>query len=175
MSVRSVLADPSTSGTWTLSTDRSSIRFTNRTLWGLLKVNGHFADFDGSGRIGDDGTISGRLVVRAASVHTGIGKRDEHLRSGDFFDTDAAPEITVEVFGATPTGDHSVDLDATMTMRGTTLPLPLQATVTRVGNDALHIVGRATVDRTRWGVTGNMAGMIPATTDLVADTTFVRG
>ena len=68
----------------------------------------------------------------------------------------------------------AVDIDATMTVRGTTLPLPLQATVTGLGNDTIHIVGRATIDRTRWGVSGNMAGMMPSTAELVADTTFVK-
>lgn len=174
MTVRSLLADPSTSGAWTLDTARSSVRFTNKTMWGLLKVNGRFTDVSGSGQIGDDGTVSGRLTIRADSVQTGIGKRDEHLRSPDFFDTGNSPEIVIEVTGATPSGDRTVDIDATMTVRGTTLPLPLQATVTGLGNDTIHIVGRATIDRTRWGVSGNMAGMMPSTAELVADTTFVK-
>lgn len=174
MTVRSVLADPSTSGVWTLATDRSSIRFTNKTLWGLFKVNGRFTDFEGAGRIGDDGSVSGRLTIAVASLKTGIGKRDEHLRSPDFFDADRFPEIVVEVAGASPTGDHSVELAATLTIRGTTRPLPLTATVTRLGNDTLHIVGRTDVDRTAWGVSGNMAGMMPPTTALVADTLFVK-
>lgn len=59
-------------------------------------------------------------------------------------------------------------------MRGTTRPLPMQATVTLLGNDTLHVVGRATIDRTEWGVSGNMAGMMPTTTALVADTTFLK-
>ena len=174
MTVHSMLADPSSSGTWTLAPDRSSVRFTNKTMWGLLKVNGRFTDVSGSGQIGDDGRVSGRLTIRAASIQTGIGKRDEHLRSADFFDADNSPEIAIEVDGATPTGDQTVDLKATLSVRGTTLPLPLQATVTRQDNDTIHLVARATIDRTKWGVSGNMAGMMPPTTELVADTTFVK-
>jgi polyisoprenoid-binding protein YceI len=174
MTVRSVLADPSMAGIWSLSPDRSSVRFTNKTLWGLVKVNGEFGDVSGAGQFGP-GDITGRLSIRAASVRTGIGKRDEHLCSADFFDTDAHPEITIDVGGATPTGEQTVDFAATMTIRGITLPLPLSATVTRLGNDTVHIVGRAAIDRTRWGVSGNMIGMMPATAALVADTTFVRG
>ena len=174
MTVRSLLADPSTSGPWTLAADRSSVRFSNKTLWGLFTVKGQFTDVVGSGEIGSDGAVSGRLVIRADSLATGIGKRDEHLRSPGFFDTGNSPEIVIEGTGATPSGDRTVDIDATMTVRGTTLPLPLQATVTGLGNDTIHIVGRATVDRTRWGVSGNMAGMMPSTAELVADTTFVK-
>lgn len=174
MTVRSILADASMAGTWSLATDRSSVRFTNKTLWGLVKVNGEFEDVSGTGQFGP-GEITGRLSIKAASVKTGIVKRDEHLRTADFFDTDTHPEITIDISGATPTGDRTVDFAATMTVRGTTLPLPLSATVSRMGNDTLHIVGRATIDRTRWGVSGNMFGMMPTTTALVADTTFVRG
>lgn len=174
MTVRSVLADPSTTGHWTLAPERSSMRFANKTLWGLVNVRGHFAAVSGDGEIGADGSVSGRLNIASASLRTGIGKRDEHLRSADFFDADNFPEIAVAVTGARPVGEHTVDLDATLTIRGTALPLPLQATVTRLANDTLHVVAHATVDRTRWGVSGNMLGMLPTTAKLVADTTFVK-
>lgn len=174
MTVRSVLADPSTSGVWALAADRSSVKFTARTLWGLVKVNGSYGDITGTGRIETNGAVSGRLTIAAASVKTGIAKRDEHLRSPDFFDTEQFPEIIVEVGGAEPTGDHSAALAATLTARGVTRPLPLTAIVTLLGNDTLHIVGRAEIDRNDWGVSGNTAGMIPATTALVADTFFVK-
>jgi len=174
VTVQSVLSDPSMAGTWSLAPDRSSVRFTNKTLWGLVNVNGEFEDVVGSGRFGPDG-VTGRLTIGAASIRTGIGKRDEHLCGSDFFDTDNFPEIIIDVAGATPTGDHTVGLAATMNVRGTTLPLPIEATVTRLGDDTVHIVGRATIDRTRWGVSGNMFGMMPNTATLVADTTFTRG
>jgi polyisoprenoid-binding protein YceI len=174
MTVQSLLADPAILGTWTLVADRSSVRFTNRTLWGLVKVHGEFTDVSGTGQIGADGTVTGRLNIQAASVRTGIGKRDEHLRSADFFDADNAPKIVIDISGVVPAGEHTADVEATMAVRGTTLPLPLQATVTRLDNDSLHLVGRTTIDRTRWGVSGNMMGMMPAATELVADTIFVK-
>ncbi len=60
---------------------RSSVRFKNKTLWGLVPVNGEFTDVSGDGQITAKGTVFGRVDIRAASVRTGIGKRDEHLRS----------------------------------------------------------------------------------------------
>lgn len=175
MTLRGLLADPGVVGTWTLLPERSSVRFTNRTLWGLVKVNGEFGDVSGTGRIDPDGSVSGRLEIGAASLRTGIGKRDEHLRSADFFDTARFPQIAVEVGAATPNGDHSARLDSTLTVRGATLPLGLAATVTRLANDTVHIVGRTEIDRTAWGVSGNMAGMMPRMTAVVADLTFVKG
>lgn len=58
--------------------------------------------------------------------------RDKHLRSPDFFDTDNHPDITVEV-----TGPQS----ATLTIRGTTLPLPLplHTTIARVDAGTVRV------------------------------------
>jgi hypothetical protein len=36
------------------------------------------------------------------------------------------------------------------------------------------VTARTKVDRTRWGIDGNMAGMIPTTTALTADAVFTR-
>ena len=168
MTVQTVLEDPAAIGTWKLVPERSSVTFTNKTLWGLIPVNGRFTDVSGEGTVAAGGVVSGRLTIRAASLRTGIGKRDEHLRSADFFDAENFPEITVEVTGAGPGGE----LEATLSIRGTTLALPLNATVTLLDQHSVQVTARAQVDRTRWGVSGNMMGMMPTTTTLAADTVF---
>ena len=71
------------------------MRFKNKTLWGLVPVNGEFTDVSGDGHITAKGAVFGRVDVRAASLRTGIGKRDEHLRSPDFFDVKKYPEISM--------------------------------------------------------------------------------
>ena len=170
MTLQTVLEDPAAIGTWTLVPDRSEVTFTNKTLWGLVPVKGRFTDVSGRGTVGAGGAIAGRLDIRAASLRTGIGKRDEHLRSADFFDADKYPEITVEVTGAGPDGD----LQAALSIRGTTLTIPLTATVSRLDRDSVRVTTRFQVDRTRWGVSGNMIGMMPTTTTLAADAVFVK-
>ncbi|AQT81129.1 hypothetical protein B1R94_20520 [Mycolicibacterium litorale] len=172
--LQSLLDDPTFAGTWTLVPARSSVRFKNKTFWGLVPVNGEFTDVSGSGQITANGGVVGQVEIRAGSLSTGIGKRDEHLRSADFFDTEAHPEIRVEVTGAQPTGTDSVDLNATLTVRGTTAPLPLTATISRLGDGNVQVSTRTTVDRTKLGVSGNMVGMIPATTTLLADLVFAK-
>ena len=99
------LTDPQLAGTWTLDPERSSVRFTSRTLWGLVPVNGRFTDVTGEGRITTDGTLSGRVVIRADSVRSGIGMRDHHLQAADFFDAERFPAIVVEVNGIGSGGD----------------------------------------------------------------------
>lgn len=172
--LQSLLADPDTAGVWNLVPGRSSVRFKNKTLWGLVAVNGEFADVSGDGQITAKGAVFGRLDVRAASLRTGIGKRDEHLRSPDFFDVEKHPDISVVVTDVTATGERSADLRTELTVRGTTRPLPLSATVEPLGDGTVRISAQTTVDRTAFGVSGNMVGMIPATTTLIADLVFAK-
>ena len=170
--LQSLLADPGTAGVWNLVPARSSVRFKNKTLWGLAAVNGEFTDVSGDGQITAKGAVFGRLDVRAASLRTGIGKRDEHLRSPDFFDVEKYPEISVVVTEVTATGERTADLRAELTVRGTTRPLPLSVGVEGVGDRTVRISAQTTVDRTAFGVSGNMVGMMPATTTLIADLVF---
>jgi polyisoprenoid-binding protein YceI len=170
MTTHNPMTDPALAGTWTLDADRSSVRFTSRTLWGLVPVNGRFTDVTGEGRLTGEGQLSGQLVIRADSVRTGIGMRDHHLQAADFFDAERFPEIVVEVTGIAPDGD----LAATLTIRGATLPLPVTTTVRRLDSDAVTITARGEIDRTRWGVSGNMLGMMPPATTLVTEAVFTR-
>ena len=170
MTLARVTADPAASGTWTLVPDRSSIRFSNKTMWGLVPVNGQFTEFTGEGRIAAQDEVSGRLIIQAASLKTGMGKRDEHLRSADFFDAEKFPQITIEVNGLGSDGS----LNTTLSVRGTTLPLPLTVTAEPLGDGTLQVTARAEVDRTRWGVSGNMFGMMPTATTLIADAVFAK-
>jgi polyisoprenoid-binding protein YceI len=169
MSSQTLLTDPQLAGAWTLDPVHSSVRFTSKTLWGLIPVNGRFTDVTGEGRITPDGQVSGRLVIRAGSVRTGIGMRDHHLQAADFFDVERFPEIVVELTGIAPNGD----LAATLSIRGTTLPLPVATTVAR-RSDGVQITARGEIDRTRWGVSGNMLGMMPPATTLVTEALFAR-
>jgi len=170
MTLQRVLADPAAIGTWALVPDRSSIKFGSKTLWGLVPVNGRFTDVTGDGNVAADGAVTGHIKIGAASVKTGIKKRDEHLQSADFFDTENFPEITVEVSGVGADGD----LNAALRVRGTTLPIPLAATVTPLGDGTVQVAARTTVDRTKWGVSGNTMGMIPAGTTLIAEAVFIK-
>ena len=107
------------------------------------------------------GSLGSRAIARAASVKTGIKKRDEHLCSTDFFDADAHPEISVVVTDVTPTGEGTADLRTELTVRGITRPVPLSATIEHAGDGTVRISTQTTVDRTAFGVSGNMAGMMP--------------
>jgi polyisoprenoid-binding protein YceI len=172
--VETWLSDPDNAGVWTLVPERSTVGFRNRSFWGLLPVKGTFTDVSGDGQLTAKGAVFGRLDVRAASVQTGIGKRDQHLRSADFFDIDRFPHISVEVTALQPTAGNSADLRATLAVKDHREALPLPATVTVAADGTVRISARTRIDRTRWNVTGNLMGMVTKTTTLVVDAVFVK-
>ncbi len=89
--VDTLLNDPGTAGVWSLDPDRSTVGFSIKNFWGLISVKGRFTDVSADGHITGKGAIFGRLDIQVASLRTGIGKRDEHLRSADFFDAERYP------------------------------------------------------------------------------------
>jgi polyisoprenoid-binding protein YceI len=159
-------------GVWSVVPDRSSIRFENKTMWGAMKVRGDFIEFSGGGQIEDARTVSGRIEIKAASVHTGLGKRDEDLRSAAFFDVEKYPNITVAVSSGEPTGEDTVRLHADLTAKGITAPMLLEAVVEVLDDGNVRLTTQTTIARKQFAVEGNMFGMVGAKTTLKADLVF---
>jgi polyisoprenoid-binding protein YceI len=159
---------------WSLDHDRSTVGFRIKNFWGLIPVNGRFTDVNGDGQITGKGAIFGRLDIRVASLRTGIGKRDEHLRSADFFDADRYPEISVEVTAVHPKSGDTADLQATFTIKGVTAPVPLPVQVSTLGDGAVRVVTSAVIDRDQFDIGWNQLGMVAKTATVSADAYFVR-
>src|SRR3954447_2388552 len=76
-------------GSWRLDPARSSVAFHVRHFYGLMTVKGEFADYESTLDLG--ATPAVELAIQAATLETKLAKRDEHLRSDDFFDVDHHP------------------------------------------------------------------------------------
>ncbi|HEY6855906.1 MAG TPA: YceI family protein [Mycobacterium sp.] len=172
--VETLLNDPDTAGVWNLVPDRSTVSFKIRNMWGLISVKGRFTDFSGDGQITGKGAIFGRLDIRAASLNTGIGKRDKHLRSADFFDVERFPEISVVVTAVEPSTGNTADLRATFSIKGVTSPLPLPVQVTVLDDGAVRVSTKTEVDRAQFDLGWNRLGMVGKTATASADAYFVR-
>ena len=172
--LETLLSDPDMAGVWNIVPDRSAITFSVRNMWGLLNVRGRFTEFTGDGQLTGAGAVFGRLDIRAASLRTGIGRRDRHLRSADFFDVERFPEISVVVTAVHPTTGKTADLRASFTIKGVTAPLPLPATITELDDGSIQISGETKVDRSQFDLGWNKLGAIGATATAAAQAVFVR-
>jgi len=145
-------SDPKTlTGRWALDASRSSVTFTTKAMW-VLPVKATVTALEGSGNVADDGSVQGTLVFDAATFDTRNKKRDQHLRSADFFDVSRYPTLTVDVLGATPTAAGGYQIAATLTIRGRSRPVTLPASVV-VDGDVATVTVETDIDRSEWGLT----------------------
>ncbi|HUH67697.1 MAG TPA: YceI family protein [Mycobacterium sp.] len=172
--LETLLNDPDMVGVWNIVPDRSAITFKIKNMWGLLNVKGRFTGFNGDGQLTGKGAVFGRLDIRAASLNTGIGRRDKHLRSADFFDVGRFPEISVVVTAVHPATGKAADLRVNFTIKGITAPLPLPVTITELEDGSIQICGETKVDRSQFDLGWNKFGMIGATATAAAEAIFVR-
>ncbi|BCZ20377.1 YceI family protein [Mycobacterium senriense] len=172
--LETLLHDPDMAGVWNLAQDRSAITFKIRNMWGLLNVKGRFTDFGGDGQLTGKGAVFGRVDIRAASLDTGIGRRDKHLRSADFFDVDRFAEISVVVTAVQPTKGKAADLRTTFTIKGVTAEVPLPVTISELDDGSIRITGETKLDRERFDLGWNRLGMMSSSATVAADAIFVR-
>ena len=173
-SLSEFFSDPASTGTWTVVPDQSTIAVKAKSMWGVVPVKGRFTEFSGDGQITAPQTVSGRIDIKAASLRTGIRRRDEHLHSGDFFEAEKFPDISVLVTGAEAVDNDTIGLRAELTIKGTTKPLQLKTKVTPVGDGGMRLSTQTTVNRQDFGVDGNMMGMIGDNATISGDVVFRR-
>ena len=149
--------------TWRLDPAHTDIAFSAKHMM-ITTVRGSFGDVDGTLVIdeADAPTARGEIRVRTASINTGFGARDEHLRSADFFDAATYPQIVVRFDGVEPTGPDRFRVSADITIRDITRSVPFDVeyvgtTTNMRGGRHIAFTARAKIDREAWGLTWNMA------------------
>jgi polyisoprenoid-binding protein YceI len=123
-----------TAGRWAIDQVHSDISFTARHMM-VSKVRGHFRDFAGEIVTGSDPRESQvSATIELASVDTNNEMRDNHVRSGDFFDAAAHPTATYRSTGVVEQdGDFLVEGD--LTLKGVTKQVPLKLEINGFGPD----------------------------------------
>jgi polyisoprenoid-binding protein YceI len=98
------------------------------------------------------------VTIDTTSVDTNHAKRDEHLRSPDFFNAKEFPKMTFKSTKIEKTGDKTGKLHGDLTMLGVTKPVVLDVTFNKDGvspASKLETAGfsaRGTVKRTEFGM-----------------------
>ncbi|HUZ09347.1 MAG TPA: YceI family protein [Acidimicrobiales bacterium] len=115
-------------GTYTIDQIHSTVGFVARHLVGA-KVRGKFTEFSGTiviAEVPEQSSVQADVAV--ASVETGQEQRDAHLRSGDFFEAESFPNLTLRSTGLTGSGGNEYVLQAELTVRGVTKPVDFDLT-----------------------------------------------
>ena len=149
-------------GRWQLDPQRSSVEFRARHFWGLGTVTGHFDDYEGRLDLSADPAIE--LTIDAAHVQTGNPKRDQHLRSAEFFDAENHPSVQFVSNSVVLQGD-TLRVRGYLFARDQSIPLELDARVRRV-NGELEIEAATSASHRELGMTWNPLGMIPPHSEL---------
>ena len=121
-------------------------------MWGVAKVTDTISTVHGSGTVGDDGVVSGELVLDAISLDTRLKRRDKHLRGRDFFDVDTYPTFTFTASEATVLPDGAVGIKGSLRIKDKSCPLDVVATLTMQASGRITLGAEAAIDRREWGV-----------------------
>lgn len=161
-------------GTWQLDSTASTVALRHRTMWGLVTVKGAFAAVTGTGEVRSDGSAVGTLTLDAASLDTRSAKRDEHLRSADFFDVANHPEITFAVRSAELRDGEEVHVVGQLTVRGVSRPKSVTARLVGADGTSLTLETEFTVEREQFGMSWNQLGMMRGLTTVTGTLRFTR-
>jgi len=168
-----LLKDGKLAGSWALDAARSEIGLKSKSMWGMLAVKGVFREVTGSGTVSAAGDVAGTITVAAASIDTKVKKRDEHLRSADFFDVANTPDITFTAEQVTPSGE-GVTVTGALTVRDRTRPVSFPARVTVFDGTQVELDGELQVNRSDFGVTWNQLGMVSVHNTITVHAVFTR-
>ncbi len=148
--------------TWNLDTTHSNISFSARHMV-MSNVRGTFKEFAVTADVDENDVTksTGVVTIQAASLDTGLGDRDNHLRSADFFAVEQHPEITFAVKRIEKKGgDYRLIGD--LSIRETTREVTLDAEIAGPfkdpwGNAKLGISAEGKINRKDFGLNWNVA------------------
>ncbi|AGZ38331.1 YceI family protein [Actinoplanes friuliensis] len=149
-------------GTYQLDAAHKRVGFVVRHLM-VSKVRGNFSEADATIIIAEDPLQSSvTATITTASVQTGTVDRDNHLRTGDFFEAEKYPVMTFRSTGIKSHAGAEFVLDGELTIKDVTKPVELVvefegATTSPYGQAVFGFSATTEIDREDWGLTYNMA------------------
>jgi polyisoprenoid-binding protein YceI len=142
--------------------DHSTIGFKVRHLLG--KVNGRFDKYEGSFTYDKTNPSAWKTqaTIDAASINTNTAKRDEHLRSADFFEVKTYPTLTFVSTKVTDIKNNHAKLHGKLMIHGVTKPVVLDLEILGEakdpwGNEQASFVATTKINRQDYGLTWNQA------------------
>ncbi len=128
---------------WSLDKAHAKLGFEVTHLM-VSSVEGSFKTFDVKVTSSKDEFADAviELTADASSIYTDNDKRDEHLRSADFFEVTKYPTLTFKSTSFTKTGDKKYTVVGDLTLHGVTKQVTLEATL---NGTAVHPYTKKTI------------------------------
>jgi polyisoprenoid-binding protein YceI len=146
---------------WEIDPAHTEAGFQTKHLM-IAKVRGRFAKVSGTILL-DEAELSNSSVtaeIEVASIDTREEKRDDHLRSADFFDVEKYPTITFRSTRVEPAGSGEVKVTGDLTIRDVTREIALLVTdegrsKDPWGGERAGFSATVKIDRRDFGLTWN--------------------
>jgi polyisoprenoid-binding protein YceI len=150
--------------TWNIDPDHSNVGFKVRHLM-VSNVKWNFEKHSGVVDINDKDITKSKVNVSidTASINTSVQKRDEHLRSPDFFDVAKFPTITFASKKVAQAGKGKLKVTGDLTLHGITKQVvlevegPSKESKDPWGNFRSGVFASTTINRKDFGLVWNKA------------------
>lgn len=150
--------------TWVIDPDHSNIGFKVRHLM-VSNVRGSFDKHSGTVEIDDKDITRSKvnISIDTNSINTNVQKRDEHLRSADFFDVAKYPTMTFVSKKVAKAGKDKLKVTGDLTLHGVTKQVVLNVDALSKeskdpwGNVRRGTTATATINRKDYGLVWNAA------------------
>ena len=152
-----------TMATWTVDASHTSVGFSVKHMM-VSKVKGSFGAVEGALEGNPEDLTGGKInfKIDAASINTNSEDRDNHLRSGEFFDTETYPSITFVSTDIVKKDDNEYNVTGELTIKGETKKITFEAEYEGSGKNpwgvevaAFEVEGK--ISRKEFGLTWNQA------------------
>ena len=152
-----------TQTTWAIDPGHTSVEFAVKHMM-FTTVKGRFGGVQGTITLGEHGLANSAVEVEidAATVDTRDAKRDEHLRSEDFFHVEQFPTLTFKSTKVEPISADRARVTGDLTIHGVTREVTLDATMTGQGKNpwGMEVAGfeaSTRISRKDFGLEWNVA------------------
>jgi len=156
---------------WTIDKNHTNVKFAVTHMM-VSEVEGSFKVFDGTVEHTKPDFTDAKInfSIDVASVNTDNERRDNHLKSDDFFNAEKYPKITFVSTSVKSLGNNKYEIAGDLTIRDITIPVVFQTTyggtiATKNGSKA-GFKARATINRfdynLKWDAATESGGLVVA-------------
>lgn len=149
---------------WNIDLSHSAINFQVKHMM-VSKVKGVFESYSAdieAADLADLTTANIAFSINTASINTRNEDRDNHLKSGDFFDADAYPTITFKSTGITKKSDDEYAITGDLKIKDVTKSVTFKTEFNGKGTnpwgqEVYGFEAETKIDREEFGLTWNAA------------------